>query len=131
MSEADRPLSPHLQVYRFQITMAMSILHRITGVGLGFGTLLLAWWLIAAAIGPEAYAGAEWFITSWIGRLALLGFTFSLFYHLFNGIRHLFWDAGFGFELPAMRASGLTVIAISVLLTAIAWIVGYAVRGGW
>lgn len=130
MSEADRPLSPHLQVYRFQITMAMSILHRMTGVGLGFGTLLLAWWLIAAAVGPEAYASFEWFIDSWIGIIALLGFTFSLFYHLFNGIRHLFWDTGMGFELPAMRASGLTVAAIAVLLTVIAWIIGLAVRGG-
>ena len=130
MSEADRPLSPHLQVYRFQITMAMSILHRMTGVGLGFGTLLLSWWLIAAAVGPEAYASFDWFITSWVGIIALLGFTFSLFYHLFNGIRHLFWDAGMGFELPVMRASGLTVAVIAVLLTVIAWIVGFAVRGG-
>jgi len=130
MSEANRPLSPHLQVYRFQITMAMSILHRLTGVGLGVGTVLLAWWLIAAAVGPDAYASFEWFIDSWVGLLALLGFTFSLFYHLFNGIRHLFWDAGMGFELPAMRASGLTVAIISVLLTVIAWIVGFAVRSG-
>jgi succinate dehydrogenase / fumarate reductase cytochrome b subunit len=130
MSEANRPLSPHLQVYRFQITMAMSILHRLTGVGLGVGTVLLAWWLIAAAVGPNAYASFEWFIDSWVGLLALLGFTFSLFYHLFNGIRHLFWDAGMGFELPVMRASGLTVAIISVLLTVIAWIVGFAVRSG-
>ena len=79
---------------------------------------------------PEAYASFEWFIDSWIGIIALLGFTFSLFYHLFNGIRHLFWDTGMGFELPAMRASGLTVAAIAVLLTVIAWIIGLAVRGG-
>ena len=88
-----RPLSPHLQVYRFQITMSLSILHRITGVGLAVGTLLLLWWLIAVAAGPEAYGLVLGFVYSWIGRLLLFGWTVALFYHLCNGVRHMLWEA--------------------------------------
>lgn len=130
MTSSNRPLSPHLQVYKPQITSVLSILHRITGVGLGLGTLLLAWWLIAAAAGPEAFATAQSFLGSIIGRLLLLGFTVALFYHLTNGIRHLVWDAGYGFELKTVTASGWTVIAATVVLTLIAWVAGYAMRGG-
>jgi len=130
MTSPNRPLSPHLQVYKPQITSVLSILHRITGVGLGLGTLLLAWWVIAAAAGPEAFATAQGFFGSIIGRLLLLVFTLALFYHLTNGIRHLVWDAGYGFELRTVTISGWTAIVATVVLTLIAWIAGYAVRGG-
>ena len=126
MAQTERPLSPHLQVYRPQITSMLSILHRLTGVVLGGGTLLLAWWLIAAAVGPEAYAEVAWFISSWLGRLVLLGFTFCLFYHLCNGIRHLGWDIGWGFELPVLRATGWLVLVAAMGMTLGAWILGYA-----
>ena len=106
MAIPERPLSPHLQVYRLQWTMVLSFLHRITGVALGLGTVLLAWWLVAAASGPEAFATVQNVVGSIPGRFVLLGFTFSLFYHLSNGIRHLFWDLGIGFELKAARTSG-------------------------
>jgi succinate dehydrogenase / fumarate reductase cytochrome b subunit len=125
MSKGDRPLSPHLQVYRFQWTMALSILHRITGVALAVGTLLLVWWLVAAASGPEAFATVQGFIGSILGRLLLFGWTLALFYHLCNGIRHLVWDAGYGFELDVAYRSGLAVLGASVALTLISWILGY------
>jgi len=130
MQTTRRPLSPHLQVYRWQWTMALSILHRMTGVALAVGTLLLAWWLIAAAAGPEAYAGAQGFIGSWLGRLLLFGWTFALFYHLANGIRRLGWDAGWGFELKIAEATAWIVVAAAAILTLVAWIAGYAVLGG-
>ena len=126
MSKGDRPLSPHLQVYRFEWTMALSILHRITGVALAVGTLLLVWWLVAAASGPEAFATVQGFIGSILGRLLLFGWTLALFYHLCNGIRHLFWDAGYGFELDVAYRSGLAVLGASVALTLISWILGYS-----
>jgi len=126
MATADRPLSPHLQVYRPQITSVLSILHRITGVALALGSLLLIYWLVAAASGPEAYGTAQALIGSIIGRLLLLGWTFALFYHLCNGIRHLFWDAGWGFELATVTASGWLVVAASAALTLLSWTLGYA-----
>ena len=129
MATQDRPLSPHLQVYRPQITSMLSILHRITGVGLGAGTLLIAWWLIAAATGPEAFETAQAFIGSWFGRLILFGFTWALFYHLCNGIRHLVWDAGYGYDLDSVTKTGWLVLAASVVLTVLAWIAGYGMRG--
>lgn len=130
MANENRPLSPHLQVYRPQLTSVLSILHRITGIGLAIGTLLLVWWLIAAAIGPTAFSTVQSFIGSIIGRILLLGWSFALFYHLSNGIRHLVWDAGKGFELTTAYASGRLVVAGSVVLTAISWIAAYAVLGG-
>jgi succinate dehydrogenase cytochrome b subunit len=125
MANVERPLSPHLQIYKPQITMITSITHRITGIGLGAGTLLLAWWLIAAAAGPDAYATANGFLSSWFGRLLMFGFTWALFFHLCNGIRHLFWDMGKGFELPDMRRSGMLAIVASVVLTLLTWFVAY------
>ena len=118
---AARPLSPHLQVYRWQLTMTLSILHRMTGVGLAVGTLLLVWWLAAAATGPEQFALVQSIMGSLVGRLLLLGWTFALFYHLANGIRHLFWDMGAGFELKTTYRSGWLVVVASFALTAIAW----------
>ena len=129
MAKSDRPLSPHLQVYRVQWTMVLSMLHRVTGVALGVGTLLLAWWLVAAASGPEAFATVQAVVRSIPGRFVLLGFTFSLFYHLANGIRHLFWDVGIGFELKAARASGWIALSLAVVLTIASWYAGYAMRG--
>jgi len=93
------------------------------------GTLLLAWWLIAAASGPDAYETVNAFLSSWFGRLVLFGFTWSLFYHLCNGIRHLFWDAGRGFELPTMRMSGMLAIVMSVVLTLLTWAIAYGMGG--
>ena len=130
MTSGNRPLSPHLQVYRPQLTSVLSILHRITGIALTVGALLLAWWVIAIAAGPAAHAGVDAFIAHWFGRLLLFGWSFALFYHLCNGIRHLFWDAGLGFELRAVYASGWTVVAASLVLTLAAWILGYAVLSG-
>ncbi len=129
MAQPDRPLSPHLQVYRWQITNTLSILHRLTGVALGGGTLLMAYWLIAIAAGPEAFATAQDLVGSIVGRLILLGFTFALAFHFSNGIRHLFWDSGRGFELPAVHTSGWIVVIGSVVLTLAIWILGYTVRG--
>lgn len=127
MSSTDRPLSPHLQVYRPQITSVLSILHRITGVFLALGTLLLVWWIIAAAAGPEAFATVQGFVGSFVGYLLLLGWSAALFYHLFNGIRHLAWDAGYGFELENVYRSGWAVVAATVLFTVVAWILGLLV----
>ena len=130
MTQANQPLSPHLQIYRPQITSVLSILHRLTGIALGLGTLLLAWWVIAAAVGTQPFASAQAFLASWLGRIILLGFSFALFYHLFNGIRHLFWDMGKGFEIGTTRASGWAVVVLSLGFTLLAWILGYAFRGG-
>ena len=130
MDTGGRPLSPHLQVYKPQITSVLSILHRATGVALAVGTLMLVWWLIAAASGAEAFGTVQGFWGSWFGQLLLLGWSFALFYHLCNGIRHLFWDAGKGFELATVTRSGMAVIAGAVILTAIAWIWGYSSMGG-
>ncbi|MEP3248291.1 MAG: succinate dehydrogenase, cytochrome b556 subunit [Sneathiella sp.] len=129
MANVERPLSPHLGIYKPQITMVTSITHRITGVALGAGTLLLTWWLIAAATGPEAYETVNGFISSWFGRLVLFGFTWALFYHLCNGIRHLFWDMGKGFELPTMRKTGMAAIIMSVVLTLLTWGISYGIGG--
>jgi len=121
MADTERPLSPHLQVYRWQLTMSLSILHRITGFGLGVGAAMAAWWLVAAASGPEAWAVFHDFCKSVLGQLMLAGWLFALVYHFLNGIRHLFWDAGKGFSLKAAYASGWTVVALSILFTAVLW----------
>jgi succinate dehydrogenase / fumarate reductase cytochrome b subunit len=130
MAAPNRPLSPHLSIYRPQMTSVLSILHRITGVGLGLGTLLLVYWVIAAAAGPDSFAAAQAFMGSWLGLLVLFGFTVALFFHLANGIRHLFWDAGFGFDLPSAYASGIAVLVAAAGLTALAWIWGVIAWGG-
>jgi len=125
MPKGNRPLSPHLQVYRPQITSILSIVHRLTGVALVFGALLLAYWLTSAAYGPEEFARAQRFLASWFGQLVLLGMTFALFYHLANGIRHLAWDSGYGFDMGRLRASGWIVVAVSVVLTTITWVAAF------
>ena len=123
-----RPLSPHLQVYRLPFPALLSISHRATGVVLVAGSLVLVYWLAAVASGPEAFARAQALLGSIPGRILLLVFTFSLFYHLGNGIRHLFWDAGLGFELRTVHASGVVVVAAAIVLTAVAWALGYVMR---
>jgi len=125
-----RPLSPHIQVYKLVLTYVMSGFHRISGLALYLGTPLLAWWLVAAAAGPNAYATFEWFIGSLIGRLILLGYSWALLHHMLGGIRHLIWDLGLGFEPNEREFLALATIVGSVTLTVIVWVVGYLAMGG-
>ncbi len=131
MPARDRPLSPHLQVYRPQLTSVLSITHRMTGVALTFGTLLLVYWLVAIASGEAAYDTAQDLIGSVLGRLLLFGWSVALFYHLCNGIRHLSWDAGFLLELPALYRSGWAMLVAALALTSISWVAGYAAMGSF
>lgn len=123
MEQIKRPLSPHLQVYRPQLTSILSITHRATGVALAGGALVLAWWLIALAAGPESYATVHAVLGSVLGQAVLFGFAFAGYYHLCNGIRHLFWDVGMGFELEQAYLSGYAVLGASAALTLLTWIV--------
>jgi succinate dehydrogenase / fumarate reductase cytochrome b subunit len=124
MGSADRPLSPHLQIYRWQLTSVLSALHRLAGLALSAGTILLVWWLIAAASGPDAYDAVQGFLGSWLGIAMLLGWSAALFYHLCNGIRHLVWDTVHAFDLGSTYTGGWLVVAATAALTAIAWIAG-------
>ncbi len=126
----NRPLSPHLQIYKPLLTMMMSIVHRITGAALFFGMLLLVWWLIAAAAGPNAYASVQWFMQTLLGRLILFGYTWALIHHMLGGIRHLIWDAGYGFEANEREALSLATLLGSIVLTVLLWVVGYLIIGG-
>lgn len=127
-ARAARPLSPHLGIYRPLMTMMMSIVHRITGAALYFGMAFLAWWLLAAAIGPSAFATADWFFGSILGRLILFGFTWALLHHSLGGIRHLVWDLGYalGPKWRELLATGSLVA--SILLTVLVWVAGYVLR---
>jgi succinate dehydrogenase / fumarate reductase cytochrome b subunit len=120
----ERPLSPFMfpSWYRFQITSALSILHRLTGIALAVGSILLAWWLISLAAGGELFAATHAFIASRIGMLLLFGWSIAFFYHLCNGIRHLVWDMGRGFELRHAYRSGYAVLGATVVLTVLTWI---------
>lgn len=120
-----RPLSPHLQIYRWQLPMVLSISHRIMGIGLSVGTLVLAWWVIAAAAGPEAFATAHQLLGSTFGRLLLFGWTVAFYFHALNGVRHLLWDSGHALELPAVYRGGYLVLAGTVLLTLVTWLFAY------
>lgn len=120
-TRTERPLSPHLQVYKPQMTSVMSILHRMTGAALGVGTLLVIWWLVAAAVGEEAYNTVRAFTESWVGTVLLFGWSVALFYHLCNGIRHLIWDTGYLFELKNAFRAGWFVLFMTVVLTALVW----------
>ena len=126
----ERPLSPHLSIYKPMLTMIMSIVHRITGFGLYFGTILVAWWLIAAAQGPGAYAGISSFMSSFLGRLILFGYTWALMHHMLGGIRHLIWDTGRGFGPHEREWLAVASLVGSISLTIIIWIVGYLFMGG-
>jgi succinate dehydrogenase / fumarate reductase cytochrome b subunit len=126
----ERPLSPHLQIYRPTVTMMMSIMHRITGSALYFGTLLLAWWLLAAATGPNSYGGIAWFMSTIIGRLILFGYTWALLHHMLGGIRHLIWDTSRGLGAHDREwLAGATLVG-SIGLTLILWAFGYLFMGG-
>jgi len=123
MARTERPLSPHLQIYKWYLTMALSILHRASGVGLALGLVLLTWWLLALASGPEAFATVQAVVDSWFGVLVLFGYTAVLFYHLGNGVRHLVWDAGYGFDLEVAKNSGIAVLAFAGIMTVLTWLV--------
>ncbi|MSP03865.1 MAG: succinate dehydrogenase, cytochrome b556 subunit [Acetobacteraceae bacterium] len=123
-----RPLSPHLQVYKPQITTVLSILHRISGVALAAGTLFLVCWLAAGASGPAWFETVQGFAGTILGQLLLFGWTVALFYHLFSGLRHLAWDMGLGFEKAQYTASGWAVVITTTAASLLAWIIGYAVR---
>jgi succinate dehydrogenase / fumarate reductase cytochrome b subunit len=120
----ERPLSPFMLPvwYSFQVTSFLSILHRLTGIALAVGSILLAWWLVSVAAGGELFAVTHAFIASSIGMLLLFGWSIAFFYHLCNGIRHLAWDAGYGFELRQAYRSGYTVLVATALLTALTWL---------
>lgn len=124
-----RPLSPHLTIYRPPITMTMSIVHRITGGALYFGTLLVAAWLVAAATSQQAFDAVGALYGSWIGRLVLFGYTWALLHHMLGGIRHLVWDTGAGLEKHVASRIAWATLAASVVLTLAVWIAGYLARG--
>jgi succinate dehydrogenase / fumarate reductase cytochrome b subunit len=128
MARADRPLSPHLQIFRWYFTMALSIAHRVTGVGLALGLVLLTWWLLALASGPEAFATVQGVMASWFGALVLFIYTLVLFFHMGNGIRHLVWDFGYGFDVEVARLSGAAVLVFAGAMTLIVWL-GIALAG--
>ena len=124
---AARPLSPHLQIYRPMLTMMMSIMHRITGVGLYFGIVLLVWWLTAASVSESYFDFVQGFLGHWFGRLLLFGFTWALIHHALGGLRHLLWDTGRGFDLTLIEWLARGNLAGSIVLTLLLWIIGYGV----
>ena len=128
---AIRPLSPHLQIYRLTLTMLMSIVHRITGAALYVGTVLLAWWLIAAASGPNAYAVFQAVVSSFIGRVVLFGYTWALVHHMLGGLRHLLWDTGSGLGPAEREWLARANLVGSIVLTILLWFVGGWLMGGF
>ena len=129
--EAERPLSPHLQIYRPMLTMMMSIAHRITGASLAVGFALLTWWLVAVSLGPEAYALVDAFFGSLIGRLLLFLFTGALIHHMLGGIRHLIWDTGRGLDKVSIEVFAWATLISSIVLTVLIWVAGYALMGAF
>jgi len=126
MSNSNFPVSPHLQIYRLPLTALLSITHRLTGIFLALGSVLLIWILAAAAQGAEAYAVVIPHFQAWYGQIFLLGFLFSLYLHFCNGIRHLFWDVGYGFELETVDLTAKIAIAVALVLTVATWLTGGA-----
>jgi len=123
-----RPLSPHLQVYKPIPTMVMSIVHRITGAALYFGTVLVAWWLIAAASGEDYFSWVSWFFGTLIGRLVLFGYTWALMHHMLGGLRHFMWDMGHGYEKHFATRIAILTPVVSITLTVLIWVAGYLAR---
>lgn len=121
MSKKERPLSPHLQIYKPQITSVLSILHRITGAGLALGAILISWWLFAILYGGKSYEYFLMFRFSFVGGLLIIGFLWAFIYHGLNGIRHLVWDTGHGVNIPAARKSGWQIVVASLVLTFLIW----------
>ena len=126
-----RPLSPHIQIYRWTLTMMPSILHRATGVALYAGTILLAWWLLAAATGPEAYAQVQAVSSAWYGRLVLFGYSWALLHHMFGGLRHFIWDTGRGFDLAHVELIARVTAIAPIILTVLVWVLAYAYMGAF
>jgi succinate dehydrogenase / fumarate reductase cytochrome b subunit len=125
-----RPLSPHLQIYRPQINMVMSVFHRLTGSALYFGAALIAWWLIAAATGPDYFAFVNGLFATWVGMVVIIGYTWALIHHLLGGLRHLIWDTGAGLDIASINLLSWGTIVLSLLLTAGLWLY-IAVERGW
>lgn len=125
---AERPLSPHLQIYRPMLSMMMSITHRITGVALYAGTLLLVWWISAAAISDSYFDLVQAFFGHWFGRLVLFGFTWALIHHALGGLRHFVWDLGYGFKLTTVEWMVRAHVAASIVITILLWVIGYGVK---
>lgn len=123
MAKVERPLSPHLQVFRWYFSMALSIAHRATGIAMATGLVFLTWWLLALASGPEAFGVVRAIVDSWFGTLVLLVYTFIVFYHMGNGVRHLVWDAGYGFDIEVARRSGIAVLVFAGVMSVLTWIV--------
>ncbi len=124
MNTSNRPLSPHIQVYKMPLSAKLSILHRLTGLGLSFGAVVLVLWLFSLAYMSDTAVAIHAFFSSGFGKIVLMAWTFAFFYHFCNGIRHLFWDAGKGFELEQVNRSGVIVIIAALVLTAITWVIG-------
>ena len=129
--EAERPLSPHLQIYRPMLTMMMSIAHRISGAANAVGFLLLAWWLVAISAGPGPYAYVSSFFASLPGQVLLFLFSWSLIHHMLGGIRHLIWDTGYGLDLVTIEVFALATIVGSITLTVLLWGIGYWLQGAF
>lgn len=129
MAQPNRPLSPHLSVYRWEVSNTLSIVHRLTGVMLSFGALAFTTWLVGMAAGPDSYLSVVGWLRSPLGVVLLFAWTFCFFYHLCNGLRHLAWDAGYGFEIAQARASGFAALAAAVLLTLVFWVVALTGNG--
>jgi succinate dehydrogenase / fumarate reductase, cytochrome b subunit len=127
-SPVQRPLSPHLQVYRPMLSMMMSIAHRLTGVALYAGTVLLVWWLVAAAHSDSYFAFVQGAFSHWLGRLLLFGFTWALLHHALGGLRHFIWDTGRGFALPTVERLVRANLIGSIVLTVLLWVIAYGVR---
>ena len=125
VNRGKRPLSPHLTVYRWQLGSAMSIFHRLTGIGLTLAALLVVWWFLAAGAGPEQFARVDGLLTSWLGGLILILSLAALWFHFFNGIRHLFWDTGAGFELAVAHRSGVAALGAAAVMTLVTLIVAF------
>jgi succinate dehydrogenase / fumarate reductase, cytochrome b subunit len=123
MTQRRRPLSPHLSVYRAQLTSVVSVMQRVTGAGLALGLAYFVLWIGAAAYGPDVYEWAIRFLTSWFGYLSLVGISVCFFFHLCNGIRHLVWDLGWGFDLPEVFAGAYLVLGGTVVFTVATWVV--------
>jgi len=127
LKKAERPLSPHLQIYRPMLTMMMSIFHRATGMALYAGVVLMVWWLTAAATSDEYFSIVQGVFGHWFGRLVLFGFTWALVHHAVGGLRHLLWDTGRGFDLPLVELMAKATVGLSVVITILLWVIGYGV----
>lgn len=128
--KTERPLSPHLLIYKPMLTMTLSVIHRATGIAMYFGTLVVVWWFMSLAIGQDAYDFFTWLMGSWFGIIVLVGFTWVLFHHMFGGIKHFFWDFGKGFELETVERVAKFAVIVPICATIIVWAVGLLMASG-